>query len=512
VRALCELYGSRRPIPGSRADERFEASASAWMDVVDACASAEDALKGEDAWELALGLFGGERHSEDKAPGAVELQGWIELLWEDSPHVIVAGFNDGRVPEAVSGDPFLPDALRAQLGLRTNRSRLARDAYLLQALVKCREGGGRLDLLLGKTSAAGDPLRPSRLLFLCPDEELPGRVKALFREPAPAAPGPPWTRAWRLVPPVPGSLAPPKRLGVTALRRWLACPFRFYLSEVLGMAAVDPAKAELDAADFGTLCHSALEAMGREAGLADCADPRVLRDFLLAELDRQVGRRFGPELPVPLIVQIESARQRLGRVAEAQAAECAAGWRIEAVERKLKLAIAGVEIVAKIDRIDRHRDTGAVRVLDYKTADAARDPEQAHLRPRRADESPPDWALCRVAGSQSGRRRSGNPTRIWADLQLPLYRHALAAEFPELGLCGYFNLPKAAGAGGFAWWDPYPPELQESALCCAEGVCGAIAAGRFWPPNERIRPEGDDFAELFHRGAAASVDWRGAAQ
>ena len=29
----------------------------------------------------------------------------------------------------------------------------------------------------------------------------------------------------------------------------------------------------------------------------------------------------------------------------------------------------------------------------------------------------------------------------------------------------------------------------------------------FWPPSETIRPEYDDFAALFHQGAASSVAW-----
>ena len=78
--------------------------------------------------------------------------------------------------------------------------RFARDAYLLQALATCRARGGRLDLLLGKTSAAGDPLRPSRLLLRCPDAELPDRIAYLFRPAEVARANVPWHRAWRLRP------------------------------------------------------------------------------------------------------------------------------------------------------------------------------------------------------------------------------------------------------------------------------------------------------------------------
>jgi ATP-dependent helicase/nuclease subunit B len=38
-------------------------------------------------------------------------------------------------------------------------------------------------------------------------------------------------------------------------------------------------------------------------------------------------------------------------------------------------------------------------------------------------------------------------------------------------------------------------------------VAAAIQAGRFWPPSETMREEDDEFATLFHHGAAASVAW-----
>ena len=98
--------------------------------------------------------------------------------------------------------------------------------------------------------------------------------------------------AWRLRP---REKAAPGQLSVTAFRDYLRCPFRFYLARVLGMRAVDAAKTEMDALDFGDLCHGALEAMGRAPALRDCTEARTLREFLLAELDRIVRLRFGLE-------------------------------------------------------------------------------------------------------------------------------------------------------------------------------------------------------------------------
>ncbi|HYP17677.1 MAG TPA: PD-(D/E)XK nuclease family protein, partial [Opitutus sp.] len=236
---------------------------------------------------------------------------------------------------------------------------------------------------------------------------LAGRVRFLFRGADASRVTPSWQRAWRLTPP----RAPvPAKIAVTALRAWLECPFRFYLSRVLRMEAVEPAKSELDAFDFGTLCHSALEAMGLERGLRDCTDSATLRDFLLTTLDGEVARRFGAQLTLPLVVQVESARQRLSRVADVQAQTRAEGWVIVHVERPFEIDVGGLVVSGKIDRIDRHEGTGTIRVLDYKTSDRPVTPFEAHVRGARREETAPGFARVRFNA------RDG----VWSDLQLPL--------------------------------------------------------------------------------------------
>lgn len=500
--ALAEIFKDRRFSLAVPEDALAVEAAQAWGETLAEFETALGRFPGPgmaDAWELALRSFGEDRRFEDKPALAVELQGWLELLWDDAPHLVVAGLNDGRVPEAVVGDAFLPEALRVRLGLKTNDGRFARDAYLLQALAAFRaEGRGRLDVLVGKASAAGDPLRPSRLLLQCEDAGLPGRVAFLFRPARAGRPGLAWRRAWRLAPRRNAKIG---RLSVTAFRDYLKCPFRFYLKHGLRMEAVDPQKAELDAMDFGNLCHAALEAMGRpDSPMRDCADAGALRGFLLGELERAALERYGEAPVLPVVVQLESARQRLAKAAEVQAREREAGWVIERTEWKFELELGGLPVRGKIDRIDRNEFTGAVRVLDYKTSDKPVRPADAHLRGLRRGETPdelPEHARFLDADGRAG---------VWLDLQLPLYLEAVAPEFGRAAACGYFNLPKSAGETDVSLWTGYDAALQEAARRSAEGVAARVRAGRFWPPCE-LPPERDDFALLFHQGAEESAAW-----
>lgn len=498
---LAEIFSGRTFDAREPGEAALAEAAGVWTDtvgeVMHACERFPQ-ITGTEAWESALRLYAGSMDFPDKPAGALELQGWLELVWEDAPHLVVAGLNDGLVPSAISGDPFLPESLRELLGLKTNAMRLATDAYYLHALTASRAGEGRLDVLLGRVSASGEPLRPSRLLLRCADADLPARVEWLFRELPATAANLAWTRAWQLQP---RQVDVPARLAVTALRAWLDCPFRFYLSRGLQMEPVDPAKTEMDAFDFGTLCHAALETMGNDRDMRDCTDAAKLRDFLLAALDSAAERQFGRDLSLPLLVQVESARQRLGFAAEMQAKARADGWVIERVEWKFELPVGAFTLAGKIDRVDRHETTGEIRVLDYKTSDRPVNPVEAHLRGVRRDETPRDWMII-----------DGVKPRVWRDLQLPVYERVAAGLFPGARLtCGYFNLPKAVTETSIALWEDYTPEVAAAAWRCVEGVTTAIAQREFWPPRELSGrdAEYDDFAPLFQRGAAASVDWTG---
>ncbi len=503
--ALAKLHAGREIDLACAADREFAEAAEAWREAAGEVAAAAPArLRADDACTLALQLFGAGRIFDDKPAGATELDGWLELVFRDEPVLLVAGVNEGCVPEAVTGHAFLPESLRERLGLKTNAQRFARDAWQLAALAACRAAAGRLEIFLGKTSSAGDPLRPSRLLFQCAEPELPRRVQFLFRELPPAGGNLAWQRAWRWRVPWVGA---PERLRVTGFRDYLACPFRFYLKHRLEMDTVDAAKRELDARDFGTLVHKVLERLGQESAWRDCIDGEELARAFEAALDAVVAARFGEALSLPLLVQVQSARQRLAAVARVQAAERAAGWVIDRTEWKLpkgQLSFGGIAISGTIDRIERHEASGRWRVLDYKTSETAKTPAKAHLRLDRADKA---WLA-------AARVDVGGKAHRWTDLQLPLYRWALGellgAREVEIG---YFNLPKAVTTTGIALWEDFDDALLASALRCAEAVGAGVKAGQFWPPTEE--PENDDFAALVQGSAAESFDvseWPAAAR
>ncbi|MGK0186080.1 MAG: ATP-dependent helicase/nuclease subunit B [Verrucomicrobiales bacterium] len=464
-------------------------------------------LAAADSLELLLHSLSGIACYQERTGDDLDLLGWLELLWEDAPYLIITGCNDGALPEAIVGDPFLPNQARVLLGMKDNERRLGRDAYLLSALLAARELNGRVDLIVGRTRDNGDPLRPSRLLFQCAEERLPERALQLFQgesSPDEVAASPPWQRAWKLKPmALPEDARIRSRLSVTAFSAFLSCPFRFYLSHGLGMREVDADKQEMNPMEFGNLCHDALERLGRDEAMRICEDESEVKAFLLEAADRYIERRYGSVITVPVRIQLEAARQRLAWAAEVHVQDLALGWRIEEVEwrfdRDLPWEIGGTQIVGMIDRIDRNDRTGAVRVLDYKTSNKATQPADAHLMYLKRTEDPDalrQWLLFE--------RPDGRMMR-WVNLQLPLYvlalRRGIDGDTPISA--GYFNLPRAAGDTAITTWVGLHENVLEQAMLCAESAAKAILAEEFWPPA--AKPRFEDFDRLFFGSAEESV-------
>ena len=430
---------------------------------------------------LVLDDLGRETIFPERPADTIDLQGWLELAWEDAPHLIVTGANEGLLPESIHGDRFLPESIRGPLGLRTNDDRFARDACLVELLVSSRAKDGRVDFLVGRQRNNGDPLKPSCLLFRCPDKQLPDRVGHLFDTLPPDDQPPAWTATWPLCV---ETLKPVERLSPTSIKAYLACPYRFYLRHVLRMETQDFEQREQDARGFGSLVHRVLEAFGNDKKTRNSTSPNTIHKFLVAELKRQVEQDFGAHPPLPLRVQQQIIERRLHHVAVVQARERKKGWEIIEAERVFNETLDGMLIRGCIDRVEINKDSGEVRVLDYKTSSTAKDPAKAHwgtYRENRDAKSVPEYARLDIKMSN----RSG--TRRWQDLQLPLYAWALEEAYGTEVSVGYFNIPSVGTDTGVSLLSPFDDEVKGLAFGCASGVVNDIAEERFWPPAAKLK-------------------------
>jgi ATP-dependent helicase/nuclease subunit B len=228
----------------------------------------------------------------------------------------------------------------------------------------------------------------------------------------------------------------------------------------------------MDALDFGTLAHDALEALYQEEACRTCTDAEKISAALRDRLKKSAQHRYGPRTPLGVEVQLDALARRLDRFAQLQAAEAAAGWTIEGVEFKFEWPLNGWTVTGKIDRIDRHAD-GRVRLLDYKTSEKPIAPNAAHLRAVTIDATKakvPPQALFKINGKPYA----------WINLQLPIYLAYWLQTHPEDAgrtACGYIQLPRALQDVQFALWTEDVEALAAEATACARRVLQALEEG-----------------------------------
>lgn len=402
--------------------------------------------------------------AEPPSAEAVEMLGWLELLMDDAPALIVTGMSLNVVPDAVHGDAFLPNQLRSALGLMDNERRWARDAYSLMVATQSRE---ELQIVVGRLGAGGEPLLPSRLLFATSTERIGARVHHLLKVRNRSNSSK--HRRWKPLDedhllPIPELTKTkiPTVLSVTDFKSYLTCPYRYYLDRVLRLEELDDSPIELNARRFGTLVHDCLDKL-IDPTIVGSQDPDQIFDFLKKHLDLLVQKKFGLTKSAALEIQVAQAEQRLRAFSAEQAKRTAEGWTILYTELEIKdgdafFPVEGekpMRLKGRIDRIDYHAKDEVMAIWDYKTSDTYNDPRDAHYDEKKDD---------------------------WYDLQLPLYRHMIAKfrKGTELQV-GYITLPRKLSDIKFRV-APFSVEELASADRKATEIIRNIRAGIFGPP------------------------------
>jgi hypothetical protein len=342
----------------------------------------------------------------------------------------------------------------------------------------------KITWIVARKNIKGDPLTPSPLLLRCEETDTLARraerlVVAIEHE-KPEVPTqfmPKRIGSGIDVPcPLDFDFDPVDRVSVTAIRDYIACPYRFWLKHVLKLKVVEDCATELSPMLFGSLVHKAVEAFGKDGSINTSRNATEIRAYLSKSLDDVVQSRFGNNVSGMVRVQVEIARDRLLEVAVHQAESASEGWTIlrSEVHYPKKVMIEGkpMTISGIIDRIDMHED-GRVRVLDYKTGGATAN--DAHFK-----------------------KRDGQ----WIDLQLPLYR-LLLSEVPELQgydlgfenvSLGYFRIGDQEQNTGIDLLD-LPLDVLASADDCIHSILLDIQNSNFGEfPTDPAPKYSDDLA------------------
>lgn len=448
---------------------------------------------------------------------SITLRGWRELSFAREPRIILAGMHDSCVPERMPADAYLPNAYRSFLSMTNDTTRCARDSFLLTALLHSRPAGS-VHFVLASSSVDGTSIAPSSLLLRCnTTAETAERVNWLFSDtlsvgastaydllpfitPDSGIADDAMESTGLIAPGISNPYADPNyTYSPSAIKSFLNCPLRFWMERLLKISpgdALEEGKSEPDAAEYGTLLHAILEDITTRFDKAeegtDCA---VLSADIAAYASectcRHVADQYGDEsgiLPIPIRILQRNLMKTVQEFAQQHTQELCNGWEVILREEKLCFQLPAVDgstpllFDMRVDRVDRHRINGRMRVIDYKTNDS--NPRATHWEKL----SPDAAALYEAYMPATLTLQNEKDDRFrWASVQLPLYAEALRQiyELEELPETAFYNMPRTkpgtvvySPMGGMSSKSTMTQELHDKAMACVQSAAALMRAGK----------------------------------
>ena len=445
---------------------------------------------------------------------AINLKGWRELCYTTAPHIIIAGMHDGCVPERLPADAYLPNAYRSFLNMTNDTTRCARDSFLLTALLHSRPVGA-VHFVISACTTDGTPIAPSSLLMRCnTPAETAQRVSRLF---APSQ-EPEANETYDLLPFItpdtgtapqesidmiaPGVANPyrekQRTFSPSAIKSFLNCPLRFWLNRLLGVApgdAMEENKSEPDNAEYGTLLHAILQDVTtRYAAAPDGSDAEVLAQeistYAAKCTETQIRAQYGDENNAfPIIINIlqRNITKTVQEFARKHAKDLCNGWEVIMMEQQLLFSLPSEDedspllFDMRVDRVDRNRHSGLMRVIDYKSN--ATDPRQTHWE--RLSESATALYEAYMPKAFILRDEKDKCYR-WSSVQLPLYAEALKQihHLPTLPETAFYNMPRTSPGEvayhpmtGLESKSEMTADLHEKAMQCVQAAASLMRKG-----------------------------------
>ncbi len=405
------------------------------------------------------------------------VMGWRELTFTKGKRVIICAMHDGCIPEPVADDEFLPESLCRELNIRHNPFRIARDSYLLTALLKSHPDGA-VHFVTARQNPDGSSAAPSSLLLRC-GLQLPYRARAFFAESTGVAAFPPvpiYSLRSSRSPELPDGklqpgmmesieqiargksnpfLRPSQTYSPSSLELFLQCPFTFWLKHLYKLDAgevYDDEKSELESNEYGTLVHAVLESAVRQYPTEEklrAAFPEAIDSNELAEALNQkmiiIARNEWKRVyllfsergvqPLPMEVLLRNVEGTMEAFAHRHVEDLLSGWENVKCEYTLKptLTLSNGETVRfrmVADRIDRHR-SGHWRIIDYKTSADDKKPLKVHFELLEEGEESLYYMFMNAAGYRfplvEASFKENTEVRCfrWKNVQLMLYAYGL---------------------------------------------------------------------------------------
>lgn len=334
------------------------------------------------SWQEFRNLINRTLEDNDYSPPASSADVALMSLEQASLHkydaLIIAGCDSSHMPGNIDATPFFNDRVRIQLGIP-----LKRDDYndlfyhFRQALLSSEE-----ILLTWRTHENGEPLLPapwleilqsSHILYYGTDllnTELGHLVNNpqahVHSDQAPC----PAVKSQMPRPDADPDLLP-SSISVSSHQRLINCPYQFFVSDCLQLAATDDVRETMEKAQYGELVHYCLHAFHTDVPslpgpLTDLIteDNRVEATTLLIKISNKVFQR-NIEDNFQHRAWLKRWQRHIPEYINWQINQ-QAEWSIDETELKAEKHITNkMSLKGRLDRVDRNDD--GISILDYKT-------------------------------------------------------------------------------------------------------------------------------------------------
>jgi ATP-dependent helicase/nuclease subunit B len=194
----------------------------------------------------------------------------------------------------------------------------------------------------------------------------------------------------------PSALTPllPSKMSPSGYERLRSCPYRYYVSDILGIKSVQALEEGLAKNDYGTWLHEVLKCFHEQDMQATTPASAAQHLATLLSLADEVAVKQGmltPEKEAAFALRRSAVTSVLAAYADWHHTQVQAGWQTQGVEQTyaldltfdLKVALPShadttvpattIRLYGQLDRVDRLRIDGASqwRVIDYKTSSAS---------------------------------------------------------------------------------------------------------------------------------------------
>ncbi|MGQ0510513.1 MAG: PD-(D/E)XK nuclease family protein [Betaproteobacteria bacterium] len=298
---------------------------------------------------------------QPEGPGApVQVLGLLESAGIEFDALWVSGLTDGKWPQRVRPEPFLPAALQKKAGIpeASAEASLALDRRRTEGWLSA---AGEVVLSWARREEDRE-LVPSPLIAQVPEGEVALPAIASWRDLIFQA---------RMAEPYEDEIAPAlagdaARGGTRVLADQAACPFRAFASHRLRAKSLESPEPGLDAMARGSLLHVLMAEIWKEVKTRDGLDQPGLAAIIARAAKTAVASQDidGPFAALEHKRLVGLAGEWLDLERERTPFE------VLHTEERRTLEIGGLVLTGQIDRMDRLQD-GTHAIIDYKTGSRA---------------------------------------------------------------------------------------------------------------------------------------------